>query len=125
MASLSENSLSSYAKGLLDLEKLRPVETISRQISLSERRITRALLDPIILLLMEPGNKTGYRIAKTLENTFGLRLSWGTLYPHLHQLERDGMISGRKKMSATTSHLGIEYSLTETGRQELRRIFPS
>ena len=122
---MSENSLSSYAKGLLDLEKLRPVETISRQISLSERRITRALLDPIILLLMEPGNKTGYRISKTLENTFGLRLSWGTLYPHLHQLERDGMISGRKKISARTSHLGIEYSLTETGRQELRRIFPS
>jgi DNA-binding PadR family transcriptional regulator len=64
----------------------------------------------------------GYRIAKELESTssgyFAMRE--GTLYPHLHQLERDGLIEGfwegllggRERKS---------YRITERGKTELAR----
>lgn len=64
----------------------------------------------------------GYRIAKELERQSEgyFILGEGTLYPHLHQLEKDGLIEGYWE----TGPRGRErrsYRITERGATELAR----
>jgi PadR family transcriptional regulator PadR len=64
----------------------------------------------------------GYRIVKELskESEGYFELGEGTLYPHLHQLEKEGLIEGYWE----TSENGRErkcYKITERGTSELAR----
>lgn len=64
----------------------------------------------------------GYRIVKELraESEGYFALGEGTLYPHLHQLEKDGFIEGYWE----TSESGRErkcYRITDRGTSELAR----
>ena len=64
----------------------------------------------------------GYRIVKELEQIsegyFAMRE--GTLYPHLHQLERDGLIEGYWE-TVTGGRERKMYRITDSGRHELAR----
>ncbi|MBI2841795.1 MAG: helix-turn-helix transcriptional regulator [Armatimonadetes bacterium] len=64
----------------------------------------------------------GYRIAREIEKQSEgyFALGEGTLYPHLHQLEKDGLIEGYWE----TTPSGRErksYRITERGTSELAR----
>lgn len=64
----------------------------------------------------------GYRIVKELEQVsegyFAMRE--GTLYPHLHQLERDGLIEGYWETVSGGRERKM-YRITDSGRAELAR----
>ena len=64
----------------------------------------------------------GYRIVKELEATSGgyFAMREGTLYPHLHQLERDGFIEGHWE-SVSGGRERKRYKITERGRSEFAR----
>ena len=64
----------------------------------------------------------GYRIVKELEQMsegyFTMRE--GTLYPHLHQLEKDGLVEGYWE-TVTGGRERKMYRITESGKAELAR----
>lgn len=64
----------------------------------------------------------GYRIVKELdsmsEGYFNMRE--GTLYPHLHQLEKDGLIEGYWETVSGSRERKL-YRITERGKSELAR----
>lgn len=76
----------------------------------------------LILSCLARESMHGYRIAKELEQMsegyFAMRE--GTLYPHLHQLEKDGLIEGYWE-TVTGGRERKLYRVTETGRAELAR----
>ncbi len=106
-------------------------ETVGPEISVLSETSTSETLPSIaqrliVLEMMYLLDKpmSGYEIYKQLRLKFGLRTSYGTLYPWLRQLEsadfikaesvvrQDRPISGQKKRV---------YCLTETGKSELRK----
>jgi len=64
----------------------------------------------------------GYRIAKELEamSEGYFVMVEGTLYPHLHQLEKDGLIEGYWETVAGGRERKL-YRITESGTAELAR----
>jgi DNA-binding PadR family transcriptional regulator len=70
-----------------------------------------------ILSLLSEKPRHGYELMKELETRSGgsYRVSAGTMYPALQQLEDEGMI-----VSATTDGKRV-YQLTDLGKQELER----
>ena len=76
----------------------------------------------LILSVLAREPMHGYRIAKELDRLSEgyFVMGEGTLYPHLHQLEKDGLIEGYWE----TVSGGRErkcYRITETGKTELAR----
>jgi len=71
----------------------------------------------LILRLLEDGDMYGYQmieeLAKRSDNTFALKA--GTLYPLLHGLEQQGMVSSYYD-SAGGAKMRKYYSLTKKGR---------
>ncbi len=53
--------------------------------------MVRALLDVFIVYTLNADPRSGYDIKKTLAKQFGVKISYGSLYPHLHSLQRSGM----------------------------------
>jgi DNA-binding PadR family transcriptional regulator len=78
---------------------------------------------PALLVLKALANEPahGYRIAVWLnKRTDGqLELKEGTLYPLLHNLERQGLIEGEWRREAGDREVRV-YQLTERGRGRLR-----
>lgn len=74
----------------------------------------------LILSVLDREAMHGYRIVKELDNLsegyFAMRE--GTLYPHLHQLEKDGLIEGLWE-TVTGGRERKSYRITEKGRREL------
>jgi DNA-binding PadR family transcriptional regulator len=70
-----------------------------------------------ILSLVSEGPKHGYELMKALEARSGgiYKVSAGTMYPALAQLEDEGMIVSEQKDGRRV------YSLTDLGRKELER----
>jgi DNA-binding PadR family transcriptional regulator len=68
-----------------------------------------------ILSLLSEGPKHGYELMKALESRSGgsYRVSAGTMYPTLAQLEDEGMIVSEQKDGRRV------YQLTESGKKEL------
>lgn len=83
--------------------------------------LVRTVNEVLILASLRSGRKHGYQIALDVERdtdgVFGFQ--HGTLYPILHRLEKDGLITGdwddaggrRRKV----------YALTETGQAHMER----
>ena len=85
------------------------------------KRLTKELLDIQLLRLIDAENVWGYKIKKTFEKDFGIKLRHGALYPTLNQLEQKGLLSssiqkqnGRKRKT---------YSLTSKGRKYLEDYY--
>ncbi|MEN6357816.1 MAG: helix-turn-helix transcriptional regulator [Armatimonadota bacterium] len=79
-----------------------------------------ALVLILSCLAIEPMH--GYRIVKQLEQASEgyFQMREGTLYPHLHQLEKDGLIEGYWESSSGGRERKM-YAITEHGKKELAR----
>ena len=75
---------------------------------------------PMILSILFSGENYGYRIIQRVKQVSGGTLAWsdGMLYPVLHRLEKEGLISSQWKISEE-SRPRKYYMITESGRQEL------
>lgn len=64
--------------------------------TLGTQNLTRSCHEVLILAILAAGPKHGYQLALELEERSSgeFRLQYGTLYPILHKLEKDGLIGG-------------------------------
>lgn len=76
-------------------------------------------LDGLILAVVSREPLHGYAVIETLKARSGgeLALPEGTVYPALHRLEADGLLSS--EWSAATGRRRRVYSITDRGRREL------
>lgn len=87
----------------------------------SSSSLVKQLVDVEILYLLTFNPKSGYEIRKQLLSWFKINVSYGTLYPHLHTLEKSGLISGAWEQKFESAPLKKRmYSLTPTGREFLK-----
>ena len=65
----------------------------------------------------------GYGIVKELEarSEYYFQMKEGTLYPHLHRLEEDGLIEGYWEQQSGNRERRV-YEITNKGRGELKRL---
>lgn len=85
--------------------------------------VPRQLMDIEILYLLNFGPKTGYDLKKHLLELFRAEVSYGTIYPHLHSLQKSGLIQeiGSKAQRTSEAVLRkITYALTHLGALSLR-----
>ena len=78
-------------------------------------------LDSLVLAVLAAGPAHGYAVIERLRERSGgvFDLPEGTVYPALHRLERDGLLSSRWQSGATRPRR--VYSLTLRGRRALAR----
>lgn len=82
--------------------------------------LVKGSITPVILKLLAERELYGYDIVKVVNERTGGALEWkeGTLYPCLHQLESDGLLSSEWR--ATPSGKSRKYyRITRRGRAEL------
>jgi PadR family transcriptional regulator, regulatory protein PadR len=86
----------------------------------SETQLTRALNEILILASLQGGAKHGYQIAVDIEEVSGgyFTFTHGTLYPILHQLEKEGLVDGEWE-SGGSRRRRKNYVLTVAGRRHL------
>ncbi|WP_428266846.1 PadR family transcriptional regulator [Haliangium sp.] len=74
----------------------------------------------MVLLALDDGPKHGYEIARYLDHTTGghVTLSYGALYPILHRLEKDKLVSARWQDASGTRKKKV-YALTDKGHAAL------
>jgi PadR family transcriptional regulator, regulatory protein PadR len=77
-------------------------------------------LRPLVLALLEERALYGYEIVQRAKRRANLRWEEGTLYPLLHRLERDGLLSSEWKKAPTGKDRKY-YALTRKGRTALAR----
>lgn len=84
------------------------------------RELLKGAADTLVLSAFVEGEKYGYQVVKELErHSEGFfRLKEGTLYPILHRLERQGLLSGRWETMPNGSERRY-YSLTAQGHLAL------
>ena len=77
---------------------------------------------PIVLRLLSEREMYGYEIVKVVNGRTNGAFQWkeGTLYPCLHQLEADGLVSSTWR-EAPTGKQRKYYRITRTGRAELAK----
>jgi DNA-binding PadR family transcriptional regulator len=81
----------------------------------------KQLVDIEILYLLTFSPKSGYELRKKLLSWFKISISYGTLYPHLHALEKSGLILGAWQQKFDEAPLKKRmYSLTPQGQKILR-----
>jgi DNA-binding PadR family transcriptional regulator len=81
----------------------------------------KQLVDIEILYLLTFSPKSGYELRKKLLSWFKINVSYGTLYPHLHSLEKMGLILGTWQQKFDEAPLKKRmYSLTPLGQKILR-----
>jgi PadR family transcriptional regulator, regulatory protein PadR len=75
---------------------------------------------PLVLAILAEGESYGYAIIKRVSDLSGGQLQWsdGMLYPVLHRLERQGLITSKWGESETGRRRKY-YRLTKEGRTEL------
>jgi DNA-binding PadR family transcriptional regulator len=84
------------------------------------RELAGASARPIILSILASRESYGYAILKRIEDLSGGELSWddGTLYPVLHRLENEGLLSSVWRV-AETGRRRKYYRLTARGHKVL------
>jgi PadR family transcriptional regulator PadR len=73
----------------------------------------------LVLLALLDGPKHGYEVAKFIEaqsNGF-FRMPFGTLYPILHRLEKEGLINGERDATDNEREKKV-YKLTPAGKRQ-------
>lgn len=76
-------------------------------------RISRMLLDILILARLEEKSMNGYEITTFLIKKFGIIISTSAIYSTLYSLERKGLVEGKE------NRRGRVYELTEKGNKTL------
>ena len=85
--------------------------------------VLRGTLDMLILKTLVLGPAHGHAIARHIQQTTEdlLQVEHGSLYPALHRLEEQGLVSSRWTISAERNRELRYYRLTARGRQHLVR----
>ena len=86
---------------------------------MSQQAYVKGLLEPIILkLLQEHGAMYGYEITQKVKALTGgdIQITEGALYPLLHKLETNGMITA--ELVEIQNRQRKYYSLTKAGKKE-------
>lgn len=88
--------------------------------TLDIQSLSRACNEALILSTLSSGPHHGYQLALELEQKSGgaFRFKHGTLYPILHKLEKDGLISGGW-LDEASRRKRKSYRLTAAGRRHL------
>jgi PadR family transcriptional regulator, regulatory protein PadR len=83
----------------------------------------RAALEPVLLETIAGGASYGYQIARAVHEASDGKLlaQEGTLYPALHRLEKQGLLSAKWKQS-DEGRRRKHYTLTATGRKRLAAL---
>lgn len=86
------------------------------------KALVAASTKPLLLSILLEGETYGYQIIKQMKilSKGNLEWSFGMLYPVLHRLEKDDLISSQWKES-NKGRLRKYYKLTEKGHQELEK----
>jgi transcriptional regulator len=81
----------------------------------------QSTLDLLILKTLDRGPNHGFGITNHIQKASEglLRIDEGSLYPALHRLERDGLISGKWAISENARRARF-YDLTKAGRERLK-----
>ena len=89
-----------------------------------ERQMKKGVLDMLVLKLLQPEAKYGYRIIQEMkersEETFLLKD--GTLYPILYRLEEDGLVVSEWSTAEGKQVSRKYYAITEEGEKALEEI---
>jgi transcriptional regulator len=82
--------------------------------------LLRGTLDMLILQTLRRGSQHGHGVGQAIRARSGdlLDIEAGSLYPALHRLERQGLITARWDVSENNQRAKY-YSLTVAGRREL------
>lgn len=93
-----------------------------KKIDLEAQNLAKNCNEALILAILEGGVRHGYQLALEIEERSRgfFRFNHGTLYPILHKLEKDGMISGKWKKEES-KRKRKQYSITSKGRDHLAR----
>ena len=83
-----------------------------------QTKLTKNLLDLIILELLENRAVCGYEIMSIIRKTYGVHLGASTMYPTLNNLESKNLVTNEWKMG--NSHPKKVYKLTQEGKNELQ-----
>jgi DNA-binding PadR family transcriptional regulator len=85
------------------------------------RELIKGTLKYLVLNLLKSKSRMyGYEITRVLDERSGgkIRLTFAALYPVLHKLEAEGLV--RTETENVNNRLRKYYSLTETGKKEVR-----
>ncbi len=85
------------------------------------QRITKNLLDIQLLRVLENEPMWGYKIKKTFETDYGVKLRHGALYPTLNSLELGGFLSSQKQQHEGRARK--TYSVTVKGKEFLESYY--
>ena len=82
----------------------------------STSRVLRGTLNMLIMRIVSEAPTHGYGIMKQIEAESGdvLKLEEGSLYPALHRLEKDGLLSSEWRQSESNRRAKF-YNLTQSG----------
>lgn len=83
-----------------------------------QTKLTRNLLDPIILQYLEKEPMHGYQIIAKIRKGFGIYLGPSTVYPLLDQLEKKGYLKSTWNMTGERPRK--VYMLTDDGKYVLK-----
>ena len=87
-----------------------------------ESELLRGNTPTLVLAALADGPQHGYAIAQEINKRTdnSLKFKQGTLYPVLHTLEREGLVTGEWK-HGTGERPRLVYAITEAGHAELAR----
>jgi PadR family transcriptional regulator, regulatory protein PadR len=87
---------------------------------LKRMELLQGTLDMMVMRTLHGGAANGYEIAKAIERLSDsiLAVDHGSLYPALHRLEKNGLITGEWEISSTNRRARF-YRLTPAGRKQL------
>ncbi|MBI4481244.1 MAG: helix-turn-helix transcriptional regulator [Acidobacteria bacterium] len=82
--------------------------------------LVAASATPLVLAILTEGDSYGYAIIKRVTELSGGHLQWtdGMLYPLLHRLERQGLVSAKWGASESGRRRKY-YGITQEGRAQL------
>jgi len=86
--------------------------------------LSKSMNELLVLSSLVSGPRHGYQLALDVEELSGglITLKHGTLYPILHKLERQKLISGSWSAKGGKGRRRRAYELTETGRDYAVRL---
>jgi len=84
----------------------------------TKSKLTKNLLDPIILQYLEKESLHGYQLIIKIRKDYGVYFGPSTIYPLLNMLEKKGCLKSAWNMKAEKPRK--EYALTAEGKQVLK-----
>ena len=84
------------------------------------KSLVAASSKPLILGILQGGPLYGYKISQRVKEISNGKMEWadGMMYPVLHRLEKENMITSKWEQSKEGRHRKY-YSITELGKQAL------